>query len=86
LSKNTRIVLALLVLATPSIGPPPNVCPLVPELELGDDDPGPVEAPSVSVELPEEELPEEGLLEEELPEEELPESPLAEAGVVAPVC
>jgi hypothetical protein len=80
LSKNTRIVLALLVLATPSIGPPPNVCPLGPELELelGDDDPGPVEPPPVSAELPEEEL-----LEEELLEEELPESPLA---VVVLVC
>jgi hypothetical protein len=71
--------LDLLVLATPSIGPPPNVCPL--GLELGDDDPGPVEAPPVSGELPEEELPEEEPL-----EEELPESLLAEVEAVVLVC
>jgi hypothetical protein len=46
------MVLALLVLATPKIGPPPNVCPLMPELELEDDDPGEFEFPSVPDELP----------------------------------
>ena len=67
------MLFALLALATPSIGPPPNVGPLKPEvelepeLELEDDDPGEFEFSSASEELPEEGLPEDGL----------PESPLA---------
>jgi hypothetical protein len=56
------MVLALLVLATPRIGPPPNVCPLKPELEFGlepeDDDPDEVEFPDAPDGLPEDELPE----------------------------
>jgi hypothetical protein len=73
----------LLVLATPSIGPPPNVGPLKPEpefepvLELEDDDPGEFGFSSASDGLPEAELPE-----EELPEDESPELPAA--GVCAP--
>jgi hypothetical protein len=77
------MLFALLVLATPSIGPPPNVGPLKPEpeleraLEFEDDDPDEFEFPSVSDGLPEEELPE-----EELPEDVSPESPLG--GFCAP--
>jgi hypothetical protein len=53
------MVVALLVLATPSIGPPPKVGPLKPppELELEDDDPVEFESSSASGELPEDELP-----------------------------
>src|SRR5208282_808818 len=62
-----RTVFALLVLATPRIGPPPNVGPLKPEPELEsaleDDDPGEFEAPAASPEdeLPDDELPNDGL-------------------------
>src|ERR1700686_5118840 len=78
------MVFALLVLATPRIGPPPNVGPLKGELE-GDDpgefDPGEFEFPSVSEGFPEEELPEEAL------PEELPGSPPTGFCVPAlPVC
>jgi hypothetical protein len=83
------MLFALLVLATPRIGPPPNVCPfkpepgLEPELEeVEDDDPGEFELPPASEALPEEELPE-----EELPEDESAELPVAEVGAPAlPVC
>jgi hypothetical protein len=83
------MLFALLVLATPRIGPPPNVCPLKPEpepvLELEDDDPDEVELPPASEELPEEELPEEELPEDE--EDESPELPVAEVCAPAlPVC
>ena len=62
------MVFALLVLATPRIGPPPNVGPLKPDpelelvLEFEDDDPDEFEFPDTS----------------ELPEDELPESPVPE--------
>src|SRR5208283_822502 len=68
------MLFCLLVLATPSIGPPPKVCPLKPEPELeaeddepGDDDPGEFEFSPVSDELPEDASPESGLLEPEAP-------------------
>src|SRR5580658_557895 len=70
------MVFALLALATPSIGPPPNVCPLGPDSEFEDDDPPEFDFSPESDESPE----------GELPAGELPESPLAEVGVPAPVC
>jgi hypothetical protein len=85
------MLFALLVLATPRIGPPPNVGPLKPEpeldpgLELEDADPGDFEFPSASEGLPEEELPGEELPEEELPEDELPEDESPELPL-APAC
>src|SRR6266478_334727 len=66
------MVFSLLVLATPSIGPPPSTGPLKPELEpelemeFEDDDSGELEFPSAS--------------------EALPESPLAGVCAPAPVC
>jgi hypothetical protein len=57
----------LFVLATPRMGPPPNVGPLKP-LEFGDEDPDPGEDEFEFPPGPEE------LLEDEPPEEEFPES------------
>ena|SRR6267378_1751678 len=75
------MLFSLLVLATPRIGPPPNVGPLKPEPELEDDDPegddpGEFEFPAVSDELPE----------DASPEDALSELPLAEFCVLALVC
>jgi hypothetical protein len=82
------MLFALLVLATPRIGPPPNVCPFKPEPglepvpELEDDDPDEFELPPASEALPAEELPEEAL-----PEDESAELPVAEVcAPELPVC
>src|SRR5258708_10303782 len=87
------MLFALLALATPRIGPPPNVGPLKPELELDfeGDAPGELELSSVSAESPEEASPEEALLEEASPEEASLEegllgSGLARGGVFVPGC
>src|ERR1700687_384424 len=60
------MLFALLVLATPRMGPPPSVGPLKPKLELEGDDPGEFEFPSASEGFPDAALPEEGLPEEGL--------------------
>ena len=76
------MVLALLVLATPYIGPPPNVGPLKPEpelevpLEFEEDNPDEFEVPPAADELPK----------DEPPEAEFPASPLAEVCVPEPAC
>src|SRR5258706_9515822 len=86
------MLFALLALATPRIGPPPNVGPLKPELELDfeGEAPGELELSSVSAASPEEASPEEALLEEASPEEASLEgllgSVLARGGVFVPGC
>src|SRR5258708_18642092 len=87
------MLFALLALATPRIGPPPNVGPLKPELELDfeGEAPGEIELSSVSEASPEEAFPEEALLEEASPEEASLEegllgSTLARGSVFVPAC